>query len=394
MRVLLFLSILLISNVAFASGSVDHVRVIWHENPARESIIAWSADKLCKKGTLYLDTVSRNRRLDQYKITVPSKKKWYTGTTDMRHSVLLEGLNPNTIYYFVIKNDDVISREYYFKTAPDGDEEFKLLFGGDSRSDRTMRRKVNLFIKSLIEKNNNLIGLVHGGDFISNGMSWKLWKEWLSDLQLSYGNDGRVLPIIPTRGNHEYLSPLFNDVFQRPGDKIYKNYFRSRLGNLSILTLNTNISFSGFQKKWLENNLIESVKDSRWIFANYHRPAYPAVKKPGGALKHWVPLFEKYLIDLSFESDGHTLKKTVPIFQGQQNLKKGIIYIGEGGMGVKQRVPTKTNEWYLQSPGYAVSNHHVILTHVKEDKVDVSVNLIDGSVFDSFTLSVRDRSKL
>lgn len=387
----IFLFTFLVSQV-YANYRPSHLRVIWHENPLRHSIISWTTDKLCQKSTIYFDKVSRRREVSKYKFKLKSKRKMFTGTLDMRHSVELDGLDPDSTYYFVIEKDGVVSREYHFKTASlNSGESYKLLFGGDSRSDRETRRKVNKLIKNLVETNPNLIALVHGGDYIENGMSWKQWKGWLEDYQGTISTSGRVLPIIPTRGNHEYFSPLYNDVFKRPGKKLYKNYFTTKFKDLSIITLNTNISFSGHQKKWLKSQLQSSVKDSKWIFTNYHRPAYPAVKKPGGALKHWVPLFEKYLVDLAFESDGHTLKKTVPIFKGQVNLDKGIIYIGEGGMGVKQRVPTRKNEWYLQSPGYAESKHHVILVNVSDEKVDVDVRLLDGSSFDKFTLKPRKR---
>ena len=29
------------------------------------------------------------------------------------------------------------------------------------------------------------------------------WQAWLKDWELTYGEDGRIFPIIPTHGNHE-----------------------------------------------------------------------------------------------------------------------------------------------------------------------------------------------
>jgi hypothetical protein len=94
----------------------------------------------------------------------------------------------------------------------------------------------------------------------------------------------------------------------------------------------------------------------------YHKPAYPAVKHFdredfARVRQVWVPLFEKYDIDIALESDGHALKKTVPLLQNKPN-PKGIIYIGEGGMGVPQRTPDP-ERWYFLNGGHASSNHHV-----------------------------------
>ena len=66
------------------------------------------------------------------------------------------------------------------------------------------------------------------------------------------------------------------------------------MGKLSLFNLNTNISHKGDQRKWLLNELESMSKDHQWLLANYHRPAWPAVKSPGRALKYWVPIFEKY----------------------------------------------------------------------------------------------------
>jgi hypothetical protein len=143
----------------------------------------------------------------------------------------------------------------------------------------------------------------------------------------------------------------------------------------------------------LAENLSLATDKSQWIIANYHRPAWPGVKRPGRALKHWVPLFEDHQVDLVFESDGHVLKKTVPIYRNRRDDAKGIIYVGEGGMGVPMRTPSKTTEWYLQAPGYAHSHYHVMSLAVTEEKLRLQIHLLDGSIFDTQEFFPRHRNK-
>ena len=40
----------------------------------------------------------------------------------------------------------------------------------------------------------------------------------------------------------------------------------------------------------------------RWLAVQYHRPAFPAVKSPSGALQFWVPLFDRFNVDLVYEA--------------------------------------------------------------------------------------------
>ncbi len=392
-----FLLVLLLTQFYFTieAAAIKHIRVVWHQNPASTAHIVWTTDKIKCKSKIYFDTESRNGKIEKYSYQEKAKTRPYFGTLDFRHSSTITNLRPNTKYYFMVKAGDLISKEYYFITAPSNNESFKLLFGGDSRSNRLRRKKIHKFVGKLFEANPSIYAFVHGGDYISQGLSWKLWKEWLTDWQLTRSSDNRILPIIPSRGNHEQFSPLFNDVFASPGGRgIFTNFYKTKFPNLSIINLNSNISYAGPQKKWLASALNESAQDSTFIVANYHRPAWPAVKKPGGALKHWVPLFDDYQIDLAFESDGHALKRTVPIYKNKLDYNKGVTYVGEGGMGVKLRFPQRRNEWYLQSPGYATSKFHIMMLDVSSNEMLLTVNLPSGIIFDQIKFNKRNRKKL
>ncbi|HSI74678.1 MAG TPA: hypothetical protein VK957_02235 [Lunatimonas sp.] len=70
-------------------------------------------------------------------------------------------------------------------------------------------------------------------------------------------------------------------------------------------------------------------------------------------------------MDLAAEADGHCLKRTVPI-KGGKHDPDGVIYIGEGGLGVPQR-ETDNTRWFVQEPGMATSGHHVFVIDFKKD---------------------------
>ncbi len=385
-KIILFLTITFI-----AHAKIKHIRVIWHEDPAHESLIAWS-NRAPGAHLVYFDTTPNFGKLSEYQYKMPSSyNERYKNSTNILRGLKLKNLKPDTLYYFVIKSSRSQSPEYHFRTAPLSKEKpYTLIFGGDSRTSRKNRKRINRYISQFIEKNPQTYALIHGGDYITFGSSWPLWHFWLKDHQLTFTREGRILPIIPTRGNHETNKKLYNQIFLYPGGE-KKDYMNTRIGDLSIITLDTNISMAGNQHLWLKSSLKKASEESKWIFTNYHAPAYPGIKGPSGAKKHFVPLFEKYQVDLVFESDGHTLKKTLPIYQDQYDDKKGIIYIGEGGLGVKMRKPKK-ELWYLQPPGYSSNKYHMITTDIYPDSVRVNIQLFDGNLFDQFTLYPRDRS--
>lgn len=354
-----------------ASQQIRHLRVVFENDPAHQArIVVTSTDKQIRH-TLYFDDVAHHDDLKDYKyrLTFNQTKSYFFGGGDVSHWIDVEKLRPDTAYYFVVATEDAVTDPLYFKTAPLKAENLKLLFGGDSRSDREMRRHMNRVMREVFSSNPELVALVHGGDYVENGLSYKQFDEWLDDHQETTLADGRVLPIIPTRGNHEFNPKLLNAIFGNPGNG--DNYFLTRIGDFSLLTLNTEISHTGKQQQWLESTLFEVAQDSRWVVTNYHRPAFPAVKSPGKSRQEWVPLFDQYSVDLAVESDGHTLKRTAPI-RAEVIDPLGTVYVGEGGLGVPQRIPAKADEWYFQG-GLTASKHHVQLLTVSAERMDFDV---------------------
>ncbi|MFW7379943.1 MAG: fibronectin type III domain-containing protein [Oligoflexus sp.] len=380
-------------STTYATAKVYHERVIWHENPANEAIISWTTDEQGQQSYVLYDSIARKGEVKTYRFQQSAQlegrfdRGWLFGKTPYYHHTKLTDLTPDTDYYFVVVTDNEQSQEYWFRTAPADDSEFSLIFGGDSRSDHTQRIRMNQLLREKFERADEVYALVHGGDYIADGGKWSDWDQWLHHHNYTITASRRMLPIVPTRGNHEYNPQLFNQVFAFPGGG--KSYYTTRIQKLAIITLNTEISTHGEQRIWLTNELERRQKDSKWIVANYHRPAYPAVKRPSSAKSAWVPLFEQYQIDLVFESDGHVYKQTLPIFNERHDAERGIVYVGEGGLGVRQRTPDH-KLWYLQGEGFAVSSHHFQILRITEDNLFFEGIAEDNSLLTSLSLEPRE----
>lgn len=365
-------------------------RIVWTENPATEAVISWTTADKPASAKLHYDTEARNGELPKYASTAAPET---TGVyTDKKiklhyHHARLTGLKPDTVYWFTIACDAEATRELHFRTAPEGDVDFRFLYGGDSRTNRGGRQAMNKRMRALLEADPAILCLVHGGDYVTDGDEMEEWVEWLSDHELTTTAGGRVLPVVPARGNHEAKGPQYDEIFCTPGSE-GKNYYATRFGSqFLMINLNTEVSAGGDQAVFLKDTL-EANKALRWQCANYHRPAYPAVKKPGAALQHWVPLFEQFNLDVAFESDGHTLKRTCAIRGGKPD-ETGVVYIGEGGLGVKQRTPD-AERWYFEGGTTASANH---VQKVSVTKTEMKVESIgeDGSLLDTWTGKPRKR---
>lgn len=358
------------------------LRVIWLENPATTAIVSWTTNDEGKKHAVHYDTEPRSGDVSKYAQATPASRNGEYSRSDREkdkiaqsfyHHAVLTGLKPSTKYYFTISSDLNASSEHWFLTAPADDRPFEILFGGDSRSGHKERQLVNQMMAKMAE-DESLIAFAHGGDYIGSGAYWNQFSLWLDHHQQTFTKDGRILPIIPTRGNHD-RGELFNEIFHWPGDD-RANYYTTQLSpRVALVTLNTETSTSGDQKKWLAKELPPLRKENRWLLAQYHKPAWPAVKSPSSALRDFVPLFDKHDLDLACEADGHNIKRTPPIRDGKLD-KTGVTYIGEGGLGVGQRTPKK-DRWWLNKPGMATRGHHVHVLSFSPKKLEIKVVLLD-----------------
>ncbi len=368
-----------------------HVRVVWTKDPQHAAVVSWSTDEKSQTNGLLLGTEPHLTGVSAQETEVDGQ---FTGRGDevfYFHHVRLSNLVANTTYYFSVQSGDQISRVYHFKTAPDTDAPFTLLVGGDSRTNRADRQKVNVLIKKTLTEQPQVLAFCHGGDYVTHGTNLKQWKHWLDDYEQTITDEGRVVPIMPTRGNHEKGGETYDQVFHSPGDGFGKNFFTTMLSpQVAVITLNTECSTAGRQRMFLEHQLKQlKTQQVRWQLTNYHRPAYPAIKKPSSAKVDWVPLFEHYNIDIAIESDGHCVKRTLPIRKDKPS-DDGVVYVGEGGLGVKQRSP-KLDRWFLQAPGKAGSEHHIQLMHFTAEKMTFQAVLLDGSIWDEHIFLPRVR---
>ncbi len=385
-----------------AARPIMHFRVLWMHDPSTKAVISWTTGQPGKEHRVYFDTQPRQGELSAYANRHPvTRSGRFTTVGDDQgtpagfyHHLLLENLEPATTYYFVVASDDLVSREFHFVTAPADDRPIKLLFGGDSRrppslpAAHTARREINRMIAEMVEEDPEILALFHGGDYCTRA-HWRFMTDWLSDHELTITDSDRILPIIPARGNHD-RDIVFEEMFFWPG-RDHDYYFATELSDRAVLlTLNTEISKAGDQRNWLEDELRRQRADEgKWIIAQYHVPSYGSVKsyRQGEAQRlHWVPLFEEYDVDLVCEADHHSLKRTLPIRNDQHDPKRGIVYIGDGGLGVPQRTPDPSR-WYLQAPGMTTAAHHVHRLEIRDDGLHVQAIGLDRKPIDSFSLA-------
>jgi len=371
--------ILLLSSFAWKAGAAaDKIRIVWQDNPSSNAVIAWNQAS-GDSPVLLIDVNDFGKNESEYGLRKrPDHVQLAKGMNN--HFVRLEGLIPNMTYYFIIKDSEGVSERYFFTTAPNKPgHRLSIIAGGDSRNFRDARRDANLLVAKLRPH-----CVMFGGDFTAVG-SPEEWQDWFNDWQITISKDGRVTPIIVTRGNHEESDQVLTDLFdlQKPGA-----YYAFNLGGdlARIYTLNTMIPVGGDQRDWLEKDLRANGQVT-WKLAQYHHPMRPHTQRKAeknDQVTHWAPLFHKYNMSLAVECDAHVAKITHPVrpYNGPGSDEgfiidqdAGTVYIGEGCWGAPLRENNDDKSWTLASGSF----NHFSWIFIDREKIEVRTIQTDGA---------------
>ncbi|MFC4500542.1 MULTISPECIES: purple acid phosphatase family protein [Streptomyces] len=290
----------------------------------------------------------------------------------------LTHLKPGKTYYYGVGHDgfDPAAPQFAgtigtFTTAPAHKEPFTFTAFGDEGVSYH-----GLANNSLLLGQNPAFHL-HAGDIAyadpsgsgqasDTGFDSRIWDQFLAQTE----SVAKSVPWMPAFGNHDmeaWYSPngyggeeaRWNLPDNGPDKKNLPGVYTFVYGNTAVISLDANdISFEipanlgisgGTQTKWLEAQLkkYRASKDIDFVVVYFHHCAYctsTAHASEGGVRQEWVPLFEKYTVDLVINGHNHQYERTDVIKAGAVTKKlpiggtaypetEGVVYVTAGAAG-------------------------------------------------------------
>jgi hypothetical protein len=333
MRTILFIIFLTLS-FEHLFAKTERIRCVIREEPSTSISIIWDQPSGSNPELLFSsDDYGNKAALYQRKLS-PVKTMTVKGMNTQ--FVRLTNLMPNTIYYFIIKDSEGISRRYSFRTLPDdANTKLSVIVGAGSNTDREIRKKANAAVASFRPH-----FVIFNGNMTENDSDAE-WKEWLDDWSESIGDDGRITSLIVNRGLLEKTNSTLETLFDIKNPDLYQALSFSQ-GLLKIYMLNSNIPANGIQRDWLERDLSQS-QQSGWRIAFYHHSIRNSNKKlpeQADLRKHWGGLFDKYGVQLAVESDSVFASYSFPLKTSNErgnidgfkvDESAGTVYMGVNG---------------------------------------------------------------
>ena len=281
-----------------------------------------------------------------------------SGTEVFTQHALLSRLRPNATYHYEVLHDGADPVRGQLQTAPSGRSRFRFTSFGDqsipdalgSPPTQPWTRYAGLIVPQ-VEATRPLFHLLNGDLCYANvagreHLRVQTWRSFFNNNTRS----ARFRPWMPAAGNHENerldgrpgADPFkaYQTYFDLPGSGSAPDFrglwYAFRIGSALFVSINNddvcyqdggNTYVRGYsggaQKAWLEQTLAEAREDDRidWIVVCMHQVAIStAIPFNGcelGVRQQWLPLFDRYQVDLVVCGHEHHYERTFPL-RGQE----------------------------------------------------------------------------
>jgi hypothetical protein len=342
--------------------SPQGLHVQFGADAAKQAAVSWVSPARVSKPRLRLGKVDTG-----YGTQVEAEERVYTealtGQTVFTYHANLNHLNPDTQYLYQVLNDGAAPANGMFRTGPSGRSRgFRFTSFGDQAIPVKIGQglgpwTVNAgYIVPAVEALDPLFNLFNGDLAYANLSDDPVatWSAFHANDQASWANR----PWMPCAGNHEnevgngpegYLSYQTRFALPDNGSASFRgNWYAFTVGSIRIISLNNDDvclqdgAFSayrrdhvpnytandynpyingyshGVQRAWLERELAAASHsgDIDWIIVCMHQVAMSSAHFNGadlGIRQNWLPLFDKYGVDLVVAGHEHHFERTFPV---------------------------------------------------------------------------------
>ena len=294
-----------------------------------------------------------------------------------------EGTEHKAILYGLVPNQDFCYRLYVYNTAKDGTQApiegtFSTLYSPDRKVvnflafGNTAGGEIGpkaLLAAQMAQQEADFV--IHTGDITASGLNADADAEFFTP----YREVLTKTPLFVALGASEYgpnrtereSKSFVRTNYSRFHDMSWSNatpkYYFFDTANARFIFLDANAAYGAVwapnidaksaQYKWLQTTL--SGATEKWKIVVVNAPMYSTgAKGPANeAAAHFVPLFEKYGVDLVLQGAEANYERTFPMLKDEPN-QRGVTYVTLGGGGA---TPTKRMGSHRSTARFVAARH-------------------------------------
>jgi hypothetical protein len=372
-----------------SSAAPDQVMLTWSGDPQTTVDIQWrtrpgvtgSAVKYWVTGTM--DTLQAKAVSNTLQ-----DRMLYNDRYIQRHTAQLQALKPGTTYGYTVGagRDNDWSPAATFETEANEGKGFSFIWFGDTHCFPDSGRMITL----ADQRHKDIAFYSIAGDIVSTGL---YRDEWDRLFQYS-GRAFSRKPLMPVPGNHDRQdglgAQLYYDLFSLPHNGPSRvepeASYAFEYGDALFLMIDATSEVAD-QTAWIEEKL-KSTKAS-WKFAMFHFPPYNFEEPYQDIQQAWVPLFDKYHVDLVMGGHIHYYMRSNPMAGGNvvDSFDQGTVYT------ISISIPSEHND--IGTEPYAAARYKDGYFY---QRVDIAGGVLSyrafddkGTLKDSFTIRKKQK---
>jgi Icc-related predicted phosphoesterase len=364
-----------------SSSEPDQVLLTWSSDPSTSIDIQWRTDTTVQSGLVkYRVKGAETGKTQQAEKYVMEDRELMNDRFIHRFTARIRNLQPGTDYEYLIAPENDWKKAFTFST-PANDDSFSFIWFGDVHH----KKEFGDLHKKAGTAHPEVAFYTIAGDLVGDGLYRDQWDDLF---EFSKEVNCRK-PLMNVPGNHDNRlglgAKMYRDMFSYPTngpegvpkEQTYSFTYK----NVLFLMLDATSSVEA-QTAWVEEQLANTK--ATWKIAVFHFPPYNWEEPYLDIQEEWIPLFDKYHVNMVFSGHIHYYMRSKPMKAGEvtDSYKEGTAYIISLGIPGRNQDPA-------EEPYAAVRNMDCWLyQHIQIEKNKLtyqSVNF-DGEVIDSFEI--------
>lgn len=309
-----------------AQAKPDQVMLTWSGDTKTTVDIQWRSHTSVSDGTVvYWPEGSGDSLSVAASRAILQDRMLYNDRYTHRFTAQLTSLKPGTVYHYRVGSHSGWSDVFSFRTAPAQHAKFAFVWFGDTHCFPDSGKLVNLAAAA----NRDAAFYSIAGDLVSTGLYRDEWDRLFGYAGTAFAHK----PLMPVLGNHDRQdglgAQLYYDLFSLPENApkgvTPEGTYAFEYGDALFLMIDATSDVAG-QTPWIEEQLANAK--ATWKFAMFHFPPYNFEEPYLDIQQAWVPLFDRYHVDVVMGGHIHYYMRSLPMAGGQvvRDPSKGTVY--------------------------------------------------------------------
>lgn len=324
------------------SGFPERVVLLPGQNAATEHSVSWRTNSAVEHSIVQISRAENTPglHLTAYQVTGEYSVLETENGVAHHHQVVLDELQPDTLYAYRVAGDNTWSDWYQFRTPAAEFADYTALYFGDAQN--AVRSHYSRTVREAILTAPRAKVMLYAGDLVNSryGVHDDEWGEWFD----SAGWMGASVSQLPATGNHEFVEdeheyrhlvehwPAQFKVAGNGPEGLQDTVYYVDYQGVRYIALDSTEALQSDEKARLQADWMREIladNPNKWTIAFHHHPMFSvSLGRDNPPLRnYWQPVYEEFGVDLVLQGHDHTYGRGHDIGVAADPEASGPMYV-------------------------------------------------------------------